>query len=356
MHACKSFRPAALALAVSVAGLAPTAQALNLVLTDVGSTKMSAQQFAAFQTAAGYWENKLADPVTVYVNVAFGNLGTNVLGSATSAKAAVDYSEVRSLLAADAFSAVDASAVGHLQAGSALSFMATQGDLTSRLDADGSTNNRQLFLTTANAKALGKDVGGTSVGNPDATITFANAFASSFAYSRVNGQVPSDKTDFITVAEHEIGHALGFMSGVDGIDNCAGATNPCGLESSANRFENQDWFYTLDLFRYSAAGVLDLRVGGSPYFSVDGGVTAIQPFSTGEKYGNGWQASHFDTGTATLMRPFVPSGQSYDASYADLMALDAIGWNLTAAVPEPQSYALLLGGLGVLAWARRRRG
>ena len=25
-------------------------------------------------------------------------------------------------------------------------------------------------------------------------------------------------------------------------------------------------------------------------------------------------------------------------------------------VPEPQSYALLLGGLGVLAWARRRRG
>lgn len=356
MHACKSFQPAALVLGLAIAGLAPTAQALNLVLTDVGGTKMSAQQFAAFQTAADYWESQLTDNVTVYVNIAFGNLGPNVLGSATSAKITVDYSEVRSLLAADAVSAVDASAVGHLQAGSALSFMATQGDLTSRLDADGSTNNRQLFLTTANAKALGKDVGPTSAGNPDATITFANAFASSFAYSRVNGQVPGDKSDFITVAEHEIGHALGFMSGVDGIDNCAGAANACGLETGANRFENQPWFYSLDLFRYSAANVLDLRVGGSPYFSVDGGATNVQPFSTGEDYGNGWQASHFGTGGTALMRPFVPMGESYDATAADLMALDAIGWNLAAAVPEPQSYALLLGGLGILAWARRRRG
>ena len=347
-------RPAALAL--GLAALAPCAQALDIVLTDVGSTPMTAQQFTAFQTAAQYWETKLTDNVTVYISVAFGNLGANVLGSASSAKITVDYSELRGLLAADAFSATDASAVSHLQAGSSLSFMATQGDLTTRFDFDDSTNNRQLFLTTANAKALGKSTGNNGIGNPDATITIANAFAASFAYSRVNGQVPADKTDFITVAEHEIGHALGFMSGVDGIDNCAGAANTCGLSDSADRFENQPWFYSLDLFRYSAANLLDMRVGRSPYFSVDGGVTSIQPFSTGEAQGNGWQASHFGTDATTLMRPFVPDGESYDATASDLMAMDVIGWNVAvAAVPEPQTYALLLAGLGVIAWARSRR-
>jgi hypothetical protein len=102
---------------------------------------------------------------------------------------------------------------------------------------------------------------------------------------------------------------------------------------------------------------MDMRVGGSPYFSVDGGSTSIQSFSTGQFNGNGWQASHFGTAVTTLMRPFVGSGQAYDATASDLAAFDAIGWNLTvSAVPEPASVVLLLGGLAVLgARARGRR-
>lgn len=38
----KSLRPAVLALALGIAGLAPTAQALNIVLKDVGTSPMSA--------------------------------------------------------------------------------------------------------------------------------------------------------------------------------------------------------------------------------------------------------------------------------------------------------------------------
>ncbi|MFX7977167.1 NF038122 family metalloprotease, partial [Acinetobacter baumannii] len=84
-----------------------------------------------------------------------------------------------------------------------------------------------------------------------------------------------NKTDFITVAEHEIGHALGFVSGVDDIDFCIDNSAQCGLSNTVGRFENAPWYTPLDLFRYSAPGVLNVAVGGSPYFSVDGGATSI---------------------------------------------------------------------------------
>ena len=350
----KSFRPAAFALALGLAGLAPAAQALNIVLTDVGATKMTAEQLGAFQTAANYWSGKLTDNVTVYVNIAFSDLGPNILGSTGSSSTTINYSTLRGLMAADAKSATDALAVASLPTGSSLSFYATQGDLSTRFDNDGSTNNKLLGINTANLKALGIDPG-TSAASPDARIEFANGFASSFAFSRVNGHVPNNKVDFITVAEHEIGHALGFVSGVDDIDYCVGHPTDCGLNGSANQFEGDWWYYPLDMFRYSAAGKRDVTLGGSPYFSIDGGVTSIQPFSTGEEHGNGEQASHFGTGVITLMRPFVQNGQSYDATPSDLLAFDAIGWDVAAAVPEPSQYAMLVAGLAAIGLARRRK-
>lgn len=350
----KSFLcPAAFALALGLSALASTAQALNIVLTDVGSTPMSAAQLNAFQTAANYWSGKLADNVTVYVNIAFDNLPANVLGSTNSAYVGLGYSSLRSSLITDAKSATDALAVTSLPTGSSVSFWATQGDLSSRFDNDGSLNNSALALTTANAKAIGLNPG-TSTANPDATIKFANTYAGDFAFTRAGG-VPSNKVDFITVAEHEIGHALGFVSGVDIVDYCVGHAAQCGLSGAADQFEAEVLYNPLDLFRYSAAGKRDVTVGGSPYFSVDGGVTAIEAFSTGEYHGNGWQASHFGPSVITLMRPFVGNGQSYDATASDLMAFDAIGWDLAAAVPEPSQYALLLAGLAAIGMARRKR-
>lgn len=350
----KSLHPAAFALALGLAGQAPTAQALNIVLTDVGAKPMSAAELSGFQTAANYWSATLTDNVTVYINIAFNDLPANVLGSTNPAHALISYSTLRSRLTSGAKSTTDALAVASLSPGSSASFWATQGDLTARFDNDGSTNNTQFVITTANLKAIGLSAN-TDAGTPDASIQFANAYAGDFAFTRINGGVPANKVDFITVAEHEIGHALGFESGLDYVDYCVDHAASCGLSGAVNEFENQAIYTPLDLFRYSATGKRDLTLGGSPYFSVDGGATSIQPFSTGVAHGNGWQASHFGTSVITLMRPFVSNGQSYDATASDLMAFDAIGWDLAAAVPEPSQYAMLAVGLVAIGLARRRK-
>jgi hypothetical protein len=325
-----SFRPSAILLVLSFAGLAPSAHAVNFAFRDVSQNgSMTAEQLGAFQAAANFWSGKLTDNVTVYIDIAFNDLGPNILGGTSSNFGTAAYSSIRNRLTLDATSALDATAVANLQAGPALTFLATQGDLSTRFDNDGSVNNTLLGLTTANAKAMGYAVG-TNVANPDASIEFATGFAGDFVYTRVNG-VPANKIDF-----------------------CAGPANGCGLPNTPDRFEGDWWYEPLDLFRYSAPGAMDVRVGGSPYFSVDGGVTSIEKFSTGAFNGDGWQASHFGPGALNLMRAFVHNGEFYDATARDLAAFDAIGWDV-AAVPEPETYAMMLLGLGAVGWASRRR-
>jgi hypothetical protein len=263
-------------------------------------------------------------------------------------------------------------------------------------DTDGSINNVLLGLTTANAKALGLF---DDDGAPDATITFSSAFK--FDFDPRNG-IGAGRTDFVGTAIHEMGHVLGFVSGVDDYDvfgkpNGAAIDQPCFADGTlcADYPANDDWFgKPLDLFRYAqrddGKALLDWAPGDDAYFSINRGLSAFKgaAFSTGVYHGDGNQASHWTdnlydfgspgcfsfTAAVGIMDPTGGPCEGGIVTAIDLAAFDAIGWNMrvnvisrrgyseTSAsiyaqygVPEPATWAQLMLGFGLIGAAIRTR-
>lgn len=298
-------------------------------------------QFAVdgFTTAAGLWSAVLADDITVNIQIGFTALGQNVIAQAGSEFGEWSYAEVRTALELKRNSPDDYSAHASLQPGNTFNRLINHtsnnpnGPNSAIPYVD--TMNR-VGITTANAKALG--LTGPS-GAPDAVITFSSDFDFDFGYG---SSISPGKLDFVGAAAHEIGHALGFVSGVDDIDTLGGQF-PGGSFSSN----------LIDLFRYSkesvAAGpgytdyTADNRL---KYFSVDGGDSMIGAFSNGLVFGDGRQASHWkDFQNIGIMDPTANFGERLEISYTDLRMFDVIGFTL---VPEPGSTILFISGLLVV--------
>lgn len=332
---------------------ASTCQGFTIVLNPAAGMDPFARD--GFRRAANYWESQFTDPVTVNLSIGFTALGPGILGQASSSSIVATVASTMDALASDATSAQDGTAVSHLPTlnfGEYLSFLTqvnTEGgspavslDSDTFLNGSKSNNNRFLDITTANAKALGWVAPDPAA--EDASITFSSAFSWDFDSS--DGVGPGLQ-DFVGVAIHEIGHALGFVSGVDAVDYCI--TNQIDLDPYAV-------YSVLDLFRYSAAGTLNLAAGTNSYFSLDGGVTSLGGFSTGVYNGDGRQASHWkDNLGLGIMDPTAnPAGQINTPSELDLLVFDVIGWDRVSPVPEPGSVFGLMGLLCSSLLLRRR--
>jgi hypothetical protein len=307
-------------------GLIP-AHALTFNFTPAAGTSQLA--IDGFTAAGTQWSSLFKDNVTVNIDINFAALGAGTLGEASSRIGLYQYDRVSTAVANDRTSTDDNTAVNSLSKGSTFNLLLNRtanspygiGSATPYLDNNGNANNQGINLTTANAKALGLENNGNNV---DAAIAFNNAFT--WDFNRSDG-ITAGTFDFVGIATHEIGHALGFMSGVDVLDG-TGAPN---YEPD----DRLDYVSMLDLFRYSNDSknlraidwTADKR---EKYFSLDGGVTKIAAFSTGDIFGDGRQNSHWQDNLGLgIMDPSIAAGELLQISENDKRALDVIGWNRT---------------------------
>ena len=377
--------------ALAFAAFATPSLAAKIVLNDLGGVTPGTDAYQGFSIAAAFWGARLTNNVTINLDVGFQQLGPNILGQTGSNSAVVSIEQVKGQLLSGGNSQLDAIAVANLSSltpgayGVGALDVITSGYTLANgagvntglrvFDGDLSANNSFLDANTANLKALGFGGFGNAA---DGQVTFSNQFA--FDFNPADG-ISAGSIDFLSVAIHEIGHALGFVSGVDTYDYFGGPNGPMG---SSTLYNLNDYAIAsvLDLYRYSAgnpAGLgggtqLDWSVGSAGFFSIDG----QNPyeggyFSTGRYNGDGRQASHWkDNLGLGQMDPTISYGAMGIVTSLDLAAMDAIGWNIDydvfnsgrtfstkeiylSAVPEPATWAMMIAGFFMAGGAMRRR-
>ncbi|HXJ02794.1 MAG TPA: NF038122 family metalloprotease [Micropepsaceae bacterium] len=239
-----------------------------------------------------FFESHFADPVTININVGYGEvggtqLGGGALGESMTSLSSLSYSQLKSVLTADAKTAADSSAVASLPSS----------------DPTGGA----YWVSSAEAKALGYSSGGGT----DGYVGFSSS-AGIFDYNNTDG-VSAGQYDFFAVVSHEISEVMGRIL-------LAGGT----IGTSANSYD------ALDLFHFSSSGVHDFSGSTPGYFSVDNGATSQNTFNTnpGGDYGD-WAGASVDAFNA-----FGSPGVAEPVSSSDITALDAIGWDAqTASAP-----------------------
>jgi hypothetical protein len=353
MRQILNLRTSAAAVVLAVASLSTSANALviNYDFSDIDSNaSLDAATKAAVKLAYGAagakWTGTLIDPVTVNLKVGYSSLRPGVLASTGSSGNSISVAAYRTALGLDKTSYVDESATASITSNTVKYFENPHGNGVSTSANGAHTNlratgvlyndasngitadNTNMYVNTSVLKAIGlKPVyenSGTNYNVVDgATFDGQITFNSDFGfYLGLDGNVPPTLYDFTTIAAHEIGHALGFVSGVDTFDFLSGRGSgrnffgPLSPTASMGDllgadYDNQGAVITpWDLFKFSDMSfdskgnflgndltsglgtqfvyfedILTFKASGvptaNPYFSIDGGKTNLGALSSG---------------------------------------------------------------------------
>ncbi len=324
------------------------AQALKLNFTY--DTEVTMEEKVAAELAGSIWEQYLTDNATINIHLKKGNsskLPSGVLAGAIPAfMNNVNYSSFYNALKSDR--TTDNSIFTYTNDELAVENLPTPtffSNLTAEMEGFKNKSFNGLSVTRANAKALNLlDTNNTDL---DGIIVFNDLMNTGFGWQNdyLSLGVGINKFDFTSVLIHEIGHVLGFVSGIDAVNN----------SNYNNETERNKYITSFDLFRKSSLSSdheINMAYGGTgnstPFFSINGGDTALANLATGEDEGltssffltnylpDGYQGSHWKrniTGIPLgIMDPSLPTNTRRGLSNLDLQALDVIGYNRASSI------------------------
>lgn len=318
----RTSRPRAVPLHVIGEDVHATAGGLNVVLRATAQLEAYPAAMAAFGRAAAVWEARIANPITVYVDVDFGPTYFGVpFNSGVVAIAVPDdrvsdegaYAQLRQLLAAHADNAAEAALYAALPADA----IPTDLGPTSRYNSPASL-----------LRALGA-LPGTPLPSENApAIGFNSAYGYDFDPS---DGIAGNRLDFEGVVVHELGHMLGFVSKVGDVELGAPVNAPAIFDLFRFRPGVTMGLFTTEPRIVSSGGDQVYFAGGEPLELSTG-----RDDATG---GDGRAASHWRDDTLTgislgIMDPSVKRGVPLRLTPTDLAVFDTIGYTLVAPTPR----------------------